>query len=98
MFISTYAFGKQNGGFNKRADTPGTEPARCAERSLDETDHLGRDWVSPPTETGVHIEANFSQADVYSFEKRFNDLYLKLLSRTPCRPMAGKLTTIQYLF
>lgn len=52
----------------------------------------------PPTETGVHIEANFSQADVYSFEKRFNDLYLKLLSRTPCRPMAGKLTTIQYLF
>src|SRR5690625_5814368 len=46
MFISTYAFGKQNGGFNKRADTPGTEPARCAERSLDETDHLGRDWVS----------------------------------------------------
>ncbi len=26
---------------------PGTEPARCAERSLDETDHLGRDWVSP---------------------------------------------------
>src|SRR5690625_906510 len=47
MFISTYAFGKQNGGFNKRADTPGTEPARCAERSLDETDHLGRDWVSP---------------------------------------------------
>lgn len=77
---------------------PGTEPARCAERSLDETDHLGRDWVSPPTETGVHIEANFSQADFYSFEKRSNDLYLKLLSRTPCRPMAGKLTTIQYLF